>query len=306
MSADPILVRALVACYPRRWRERYADEYAALLSDTIVPAGWHRRPALVRNALLGAWDAHIHGYGGASMSRSPLSTAVWATGLFTVAGIGFQKLTEFTAAGPLAHRHPAITAAFVAMVVASAVTIAAIVLTAIPAAVAMARGRTASDAATADGTGYGRAWRLVAVPVVAFAAWYGILLLGGRIARGHTVHSAANITAALIVIATGVGVVALTAWAASGVLRRVDEPGPAPLRPIALTVLAVGMAATTVAALAWGLAVRAADPAGFASHDGLLASPFVPSWIGILVLMAAASLWAASASRRVRRPEATA
>ena len=40
MTGDPRLVRALVACYPARWRTRYGDEYAQLLSDLNIA----RRP----------------------------------------------------------------------------------------------------------------------------------------------------------------------------------------------------------------------------------------------------------------------
>lgn len=107
----------------------------------------------------------------------------------------------------------------------------------------------------------------------------------------------------VLVLSIGaVAVTAATAWSASTVLRRVSaDPSPAP-RPLLLGVLAAGMAAATLACLAWGLAVHAADRNGFDSHtDGLFATPFTASWIAAMVLMAAATAFAAKASVRTHR-----
>jgi hypothetical protein len=54
--------RALLRCYPARWRERYGDEFAALLDER--PLG----PFDVADVLLGALDAQLHlrGVGAAS------------------------------------------------------------------------------------------------------------------------------------------------------------------------------------------------------------------------------------------------
>jgi hypothetical protein len=46
--------RALVRCYPARWRERYGEEFAELLAER--PLG----PYDVADILLGALDAHLH------------------------------------------------------------------------------------------------------------------------------------------------------------------------------------------------------------------------------------------------------
>src|SRR5690242_14654654 len=87
MSDDVRLVRALVACYPADWRRRYGDEYAQLLHDLRI----QRHPALILDSFCGAVRAH----GGVLMSSNqPLTTMIWATGLFTLAGSGFAKLAE--------------------------------------------------------------------------------------------------------------------------------------------------------------------------------------------------------------------
>ncbi len=215
-------------------------------------------------------------------SRPPLSVAVWATALFTVAGIGFQKMSEHvTGAG--------VGAAFAVVVVAAAVALAAIVVAAAPALVAMLRRRSAPD------------WRYVGVTVVAIAAWFGVLALGKALAGGHTGHSGPKLIGALLVIAAGIAVVTVLAWGAAATLRRLDEPGPARLRPVSITVLAAGMAVTTLASLAWGIAVEHAHARVSDASGGLLATPFLPSWVAILALMTVATLLAGAAARRQAR-----
>lgn len=129
MTGDPRLVRALLACYPHRWRREYGDEYAQLLCDLRA----HRRPGLVVDSLRGALRARLHEGGPLMPTRSPMTTAVWAAGLFTVAGMGFQKLTEdFTGvAGTV----------YALLVGAAALALLALVAAAAPTAVALLRGR---------------------------------------------------------------------------------------------------------------------------------------------------------------------
>jgi multidrug transporter EmrE-like cation transporter len=270
VTGDPRLVRALVACYPARWRDRYGDEYAQVLCDMDVG----RRPLLILDSLRGAVRAH----GGVLMSkRSPMTVAVWAAGLFTVAGIGFQKVAEdFTGvAGGI----------YALVVAAAAVALLALAVAALPTAVALVRGR-----------GLG-AWKYLAVPVVGVAVWYGVVRFA-RAISGHGAHSAGTVAGFVLVAAVGIAVVAATAWAAVRVLNGSPEAEPARLRPVALPLVAAGMAVTTVAALVWGLRVRSADPAGFRGTHGILATPFVPSWVAAVVLMAAATALAATAGRR--------
>ncbi|WP_030442416.1 hypothetical protein [Actinoplanes subtropicus] len=261
VSEDARLVRALVACYPAGWRRRYGDEYAQLLSDLRI----HRRPALIIDSLRGAVRAH----GGELMSRAaPMTVAVWAAGLFTVAGIGFAKLAEdFRGPGRTAHA---------IVVLMSAVALLALVAAAAPSGLALLRGRDSG------------AWKYVAVPVVGVALWFGVLAvavaIGGK-------------PGFVLLALAGVGVVAATAWAADTVLRRVPASPPRRLRPVALTVLAAGMGLATVAALVWGLQVRSRGAAGF------LATPFLPSWLGLVLALGAATALAGLADRRQLRAE---
>lgn len=270
-GGDVRLVRALVACYPAGWRRRYGEEYAQLLCDL----GIHRRPALIADSLRGAVRAH----GGVLMTAdSPMTVVVWAAGLFTVAGIGFAKLAEDSGGrgGGM----------YALLVVAASVALLALVAAAAPSAVALLRGRDAG------------AWRYVAVPIVGAVVWYGVLRLALAISSGHGVHSAPNVAGIALIAVTGIAVVAMTAWAAATVLRRVPAVQPARLRLSAMMAVAGGMAVATVAALIWGLQVRSGDPTWFRGDQGILASPFAPSWIAVVVALAAATVLAALAGRR--------
>ncbi len=271
MNRDIWVVRALVSCYPPAWRRRYGDEYAQLLGDMHA----HRRPLLVIDSLLGAARA----YGGLLMSEnSAMTVAVWATGLFTVAGIAFAKLAEdFTGVAP---------AAYAVVVVASAVAVLALGVAAAPAGAALVRGRDPG------------AWKYVAVPVVGAAVWYGVLRLAVAMAAGRPGRSGPDVAAFVLIAVTGMAVLAATAWAGATVLRRVPVAGPPRLRPSAVTTMAAAMALATAAALVWGLRVRSADPAGFRGHHGLLATPFVSSWIVVLIALAAAGMLTGRTARR--------
>jgi hypothetical protein len=276
VSRDVRLVRALVACYPSGWRRRYGDEYAQLLCDLRI----HRRPTLIVDSLRGAVRAH----GGALMaSRSPMTIVVWAAGLFTVAGIGFAKLAEdFTDRGG---------SAYALLVGAAAVALLALAAAAAPTAAALLGGRAAG------------ARKYLAVPVGGALVWYGAVRLALAVSAGHGVHSAWNRAGFVLIGATGVAVVAATAWAAATVLHRVPTASPAWLWPAAVWTVVGGMAVATLAAVIWGLQVRSTDPSGFHGDQGFLATPFVPNWIALVVALAAATALAGMAGMAELRAE---
>src|SRR5689334_21445544 len=93
----------LLRLYPAAWRDRYADEFAALLDD--CPSS----PALVLDVLLGALDARLRCsaltgkvFDMVARMRATAIAVFCAYIAFVVAGIGYQKLSEyedFTAAG---------------------------------------------------------------------------------------------------------------------------------------------------------------------------------------------------------------
>jgi hypothetical protein len=56
---DPPLVRIVLGLYPARWRERYGEEFAALLSDLTADASRLARTWAIIDALLGGIDTRL-------------------------------------------------------------------------------------------------------------------------------------------------------------------------------------------------------------------------------------------------------
>jgi hypothetical protein len=75
-------VRALLRCYPARWRARYGDEFAAVLAER--PLG----PFDVADILLGALDAHLHlrGLGAASQHAKGFAMTLRIGGYAAIVG----------------------------------------------------------------------------------------------------------------------------------------------------------------------------------------------------------------------------
>lgn len=72
----------LIRCYPARWRDRYGDEFAAVLAER--PLG----PFDVADVLLGALDAHLHlrGLGAASEHRKGFAMSLRVGGYAAIVG----------------------------------------------------------------------------------------------------------------------------------------------------------------------------------------------------------------------------
>jgi len=187
--------------------------------------------------------------------RSPMTSLVWAAGLFTVAGLAFAKLAE--------DFHGQARASYAVLVVAATVALLALAVAAAPAL----RDR--------------HAWKYAVVPLAGTALWYGTVRLTLALSTGR------NAVGFVVVAAAGTLVVGATAWAASAALRRAPVASGAAIRVVA----AAGMGLATIAALAWGLQVRSLGGSGF------LAGPFLPSWIGVVVALAAATALAGSSAR---------
>jgi hypothetical protein len=258
------------------------------LSDSLAVASGLRRTALVANVVYGAIDARVNREGPfmSERVRVPIVMAVWAAGLFGIAGVGFQKLTEYPELREAASEHVAVGASYNVLRVVAAVAVAALLVAVVPPVVSLLKSWPAGTL------------RFVAVPPLALAIWVGTLSVAGLLARGHSVHSVVNVTAVTTVVVLGFGVVGATAWTSSKVLRRAQVRAMPRLRAVSLPVVAGAMAATTLACLAWGVALRAGDPAEFTSDDGLLAISVPASWLATTLVMAGATAFAVIASRR--------
>jgi short-chain Z-isoprenyl diphosphate synthase len=90
---DPLLVRVVLGLYPARWRERYGEEFAALLSDMTADASRLARIWAIVDATLGGIDTRLRFLRGNAMPgrvRMTLKAAIYSSlrSAATVTGIG--------------------------------------------------------------------------------------------------------------------------------------------------------------------------------------------------------------------------
>ncbi|GEM_PF-2509546 len=273
-----------------------------MLTDMTAAASWPLRVRLAANALSAAVTARLTGQGGTAMPdgvRRPMAAAAWAAIAFVIAGIGFQKMTEdpaFTAAG---RTDPALPISFGILIGAAVAAGLAGIAVALPPAWSVARQALAARRP-------GLILPLV-IPPAAILAWLGVVRLLVAVHGPALARSGVSLTDVHVVVVLGLLVAGACGWSAEAILRRADVPARL-LRPQAggMSVLAACMAVVTAADLSWGLALRSASAALFRSDNGLLATPLPPTWIGSLVVLAAATavtaVAAARAMRGTRRP----
>jgi hypothetical protein len=291
---DPIFVRVVLGLYPPRWRDRYGEEFASLLTEMAAASSWPARAGLIADAASGALDARLNSPGSRNMPdriRGSIAVAACAVVVFTIAGAGFQKMTEDPVFRAAADKHAAIAASFSILRAAAIVAAVTVLASALPLAWRVIRKAAATRQADLI--------RPLLIPPAAVICWLAIVVITARVYRHPQVHSAANIATAAAIALLGAATATACAWAAVAILRRADLP-PRLLRPqvVPMAVLSVCMAVVTGADISWGLAVRAADAALFHSDNGLVATPMPPSWAGGVVVLAAVTLVTAAATVR--------
>ena len=278
------LLRALILLYPRAWRERYGEEFGALLEE---------RPASVRDVCdvaLGALDAWaipqvINERSVASMGsrmRCSVLLVLWGWVGVVAAGAGFQKMTEYDDFVSAARENAPVGAAFDAVVVGAIVALAAVLVGGIP--IVFVALREALDDGRKDVP------LLLCVPVLSLGVFVGyVLVLVGVVEPllgGTALHDPLNVALFLSIVAVFLlAAVASTASISAAVGRSGvgDRLYRFALYPAALA--ALSMVVVSVATAVWGLALWAEAPVLFSGDDGLLATPTVASWLAILAVM---------------------
>lgn len=292
-------MRWLIRLYPAAWRARYGEEFTALLEEQPVT------PVVALDVLLGALDARVTALwsqGGTHMInrlRSSQIAVFCAYICFVVAGMGFQKMTEYDDF-VAARSHTLVGATFAIVVVGAGVSLLAVLTGGVPLALAALRyawERKRWDIAL-----------LLATPALALAVLlgYGGFLLhianGGSAQLSKSAQTGVSlrdkIFFALLLVGFGVAAVVST-WAVCAAIRRA-EIGIALFRfaRVPALMIAVVMLAVTLATLLWGIGLRAADPALMAGNNGVVASNTTLSWLAIVAVMALASAVALVASLR--------
>jgi hypothetical protein len=289
----------LLALYPAAWRRRYGDELDALIVDMHADGrntGWRVRTDLLRAA------ARERLRGGRRGEPSPrirggASLVLWAWALFVLAGAIVAKTSEhWQRALP---GHPGSIANFAyggltAVAVMAAVLVAAGIALTLPAAIRFLREggwpRVRSRALIA------MTLTVVAPPAtVALVAWAHRLPVLDR--SGHDA-----LYAAVFLCWAALGAAALLAWTAvaTGIARGM-RCGRSVLRAQAFLapVVAILMAAMTVATVAWWAVVGRASPGALTGGSSAAhASAFVPQLAVAAVLMVIATTIAAVGAAR--------
>ncbi len=271
----------LLRLYPRIWRARYEEELLAVLES--CPLSF---PDTI-DMFLGALDAHLHPYLGArgmplqeriihmlrTLRRSLIALFCAYIG-FVLAGMAFQKLTEYEDFVAAARAHSLVGISFTLIVIGSVLALLAILVGGLPIAFAVVKDALATKR-------IGRLL-LLAVPLLAFAALLGtIQVLGHTFASqlpkavGATIFFGTIL--ALAVVSTASVCIAVTRSKISDDLLRFA------IFPSAIA--AVSMLCMLLATILWGLSLQSAVPQLFAGNDGIMGSSTSATWLGIIAAM---------------------
>ncbi|HEX5191293.1 MAG TPA: hypothetical protein VFW09_00710 [Solirubrobacteraceae bacterium] len=281
----------LLVLYPAAWRRRYGDELDALILDMAAGDGtapWRVRADLIGSAarlrLLGDGDPGRRIRGGASL-------VLWAWAVFVLAGAVVAKTSEHWQQALPRHGVGDAQAAFDALTVAAivcAVLVAAGIAVALPAAARFLRD---------GGWWLVRARALIAVALT--AAVVPALVAIGFWAHGLTDaqrngHDA--LYGAAVVSWAALGAACLLAWTA--VATRIARElrcrrGVLTTQALIAAVVAIAMAAMTVAMLVWWVIVAQRDPAPSGGSIAAYLSALVPQLAFAAVLMVVATAIAA-------------
>ena len=297
------MARRLIRLYPRAWRDRYYEEFMALLVE---------RPASVGDLFdvaSGALDAWLRPQVSTKRRtvvgermRGSVLLVLWAWAFLVAAGVGFRKMTEYEDFVRAARDSVVVGVSFYAVVVGAVLALAAVVVGGSPVAFAAVR------KAVADGRG--DVLLLFCVPLLSLAGFVGYVLVITRVVfpfmGGLAIHGVANVVLFLSLVGAFMLAAIASVAAVSAAVRRSGVEGRAlrfALYPAAVVALAMVVVLSGTAV--WGLALRAQDPALFAGDDGILATPTYATWLVIVVVMAvstAVALVAAARGLLARRP----
>ncbi|HEY6579616.1 MAG TPA: hypothetical protein VIZ60_00650 [Rubrobacter sp.] len=277
------LAGRLVRLYPRAWRERYEEEFVAMLEQG---------PVTIKDlfdVVFGAVDAWLRPqvvYEGrlvmVSRMRGSVLAVLWAWVGLVVAGVGFRKMTEYDDFVRAARDSALVGVAFDTVVVGAVVALAAVAVGGAPVAFAALRKALAERRKDV---------LLLCMPLIFGAGFVGYILVLMKViypALGRVaVHGTVNVALFLSLVGAFSLAALASAWAVTAAVRRVEVGGRTlrfVLYPAA--VAAAGMAVVLVGTTVWGVTLRATAPTLFSGDDGILATPTYVTWLAIVAVMA--------------------
>jgi hypothetical protein len=313
----------LIRLYPHTWRERYAEEFDALLAECL------HSPLDVLDILLGALDAHLNLTHETNWRLINMANKLRTTILivfagyigFIVGGLSLYGLVDDSPAAALMKTNGALSAAWTAVEVGSIISLLAVVIGGLPLGLTILRRALTSSR---------RELRLLLIPVFAllavviYGAFMAAIAAGGLqipgVARSVTPDNfpiGSRLLLGGLILVFVLGAIASTA-AVWKVLSNADAeestlqiPGRAtPLKlyefafPLSI-VTTLGMLLMLCATLAFGWLAYASLPQWFASDQGLLLTNTSLSFgatITIMVLSAIAAFFGLARGYAARKP----
>ena len=286
----------MVRLYPRVWRDRYEEEFVAMLEQG---------PVSIRDLFdiaLGAVDAWLRPQVVyerrlvmVARMRGSVLAVLWAWAGLVVAGVGFRKMTEYDDFVRAARESALVGVAFDAVVVGAVVALVAVTVGGAPVAFVALRKALVEGRKDVP--------LLLCVPPLLGAGFVAYVLAIvdviypalGRIAVQDTV----NVALFLSLVGAFVLAALASAWAVTAAVGRVEVGGRALRFALYLAaVAAAAIAAVLVSTIVWGLALLAQAPALFSGDEGILATPTYATWLAIVVVMAVSAAVAVVASIR--------
>jgi hypothetical protein len=290
------LIGWLVRAYPRAWRERYEEEFVAMLEQGPVSI---RDLFDVTLGVVDAWLRPQVVYEGrlamVDRMRGSVLAVLWAWAGVVVGGVGFRKLTEYDDFVRAARDNALVGVAFDAVVVGAVVALAAVTVGGAPVAYAALR--------KALSEGRKDVPLLLCMPVLFGAGFVGYVLVLVRViypALGPVaVHGTINVALFLSLVGAFLLAALASVGAVTAAVGRVEVGGRIlrfALYPAA--VAAAAMAVVLVGVTVWGLGLLAQAPALFSGDEGILATPTYATWLAIVAVMAVSTVVAVVASIR--------
>ncbi len=288
-------VRPLLRLYPVYWRDRYGDEFAAVLE--VCPL----RLATLTDVLIGALDAHINPQDTTgrivqmiNRPRRSATVVFWAYIAFVLAGLNFFKSTEDDI-GRLMHGHTDIVIAYFIIQAGAGLALLSVLVGGVPLAVAA----------------LWRAWKqkrtdvplLLAVPAVAlavWAAWTATIALVMMPANPHPTPGDAHTKLVFLSWGGLFVLAALASTAAVSIAMSRSQLNPRMFHFALWPAMAATacMAVVLAAMVMWGLAVQTDVPSYFSTPDTPFRFAYQSTWFADVSVMALATIVAAIALAR--------
>lgn len=214
--------------------------------------------------------------------RASLLTLFCAYIGFVVAGIGFQKMTEYDDFMEAAHSYTLIGTSYTLVVIGSAVALLAILVAGLPIAFTIVK--------AAFVTRHVGLALLLVVPFLAFVLLIVTPPLIGQLPMIANRIIFVTVFLALAVISTCAVCMAIARSQVPDKLLRFA------VLPAVITTVA--MALMLVATVTWGIGLQREVPQLFGGNDGIMASSTAGTWLGIVIGMALTTIVAAFAMVR--------